>query len=71
MLVLSRRKGEAIVIDGPVPVSIRVLSGRKVKLAIEAPESVRVYREEVLERRNTPPALVLGRHLDVDEIPVS
>jgi carbon storage regulator CsrA len=51
MLVLSRRKGETVVLDGVGQVSIKVLSGRRVKLAIEAPPGVRVLREELVQRQ--------------------
>jgi len=50
MLVLSRRKGQSVVLDGVGQVSIKVLSGRRVKLAIEAPPGVRVLREELIQR---------------------
>jgi len=50
MLVLSRRKGQTVVLDGVGQVSIKVLSGRRVKLAIEAPPGVRVLREELIQR---------------------
>jgi carbon storage regulator len=51
MLVLTRRIGEEIVIDGNI--RIKVLEGRgdRVRLGITAPKSVRIDREEVHERR--------------------
>jgi carbon storage regulator len=50
MLVLSRKVGEAIVIDGGIVVRVAEVHGGRVRLAIEAPRSVRVDREEVHER---------------------
>jgi carbon storage regulator len=50
MLVLSRKIGEAIVIDGGITVRVVEVHGGRVRLAIEAPRSVRVDREEVHER---------------------
>jgi carbon storage regulator len=49
MLVLSRRQGESIVIGGDVRVTVVGVSGNQVKLSIEAPRSVPVYRSEVWE----------------------
>jgi carbon storage regulator len=48
MLVLSRRIGERIVIDGQITVKIIEVQGEKVRLGIEAPADVRVLREELL-----------------------
>ncbi len=47
MLVLSRRKGEAVIIAGNVRVEVVEVRGDKVRLGITAPESIRVDREEV------------------------
>ena len=52
MLVLSRRLGEAIVIGDSIHLTIVDVGGGKVKLGIDAPEEVRIDREEVFQRRN-------------------
>lgn len=51
MLVLTRRLGEAIVIDGCVHVQVAAIQGDKVRLGIDAPEEIRVDRLEVHQRR--------------------
>jgi carbon storage regulator len=51
MLVLTRREGETIVINGDIQVSIVALQGGKVRLGIAAPEWVTVDRKEVHDRR--------------------
>ena len=51
MLVLTRNIGEKIVIDDNIRVTIVGIKGGKVKLGIEAPDDVRVDREEVHQRR--------------------
>ena len=50
MLVLSRKVGEAIVIDGGISIRVAEIQNGRVRLAIDAPRSVRVDREEVHER---------------------
>src|SRR5215207_1862536 len=50
MLVLTRRLGEAIVISDDIIVKVVEIDGQKVRLAIEAPRSVRIDREEVRQR---------------------
>jgi carbon storage regulator len=51
MLVLTRRLGEEIVIDGDIRVKVVLIKGDKVRLGITAPEYVAVDRSEVHERR--------------------
>ena len=48
MLVLTRRLGEEIVIADNIRISVVALEGRKVRLGITAPASVRVLRLELL-----------------------
>lgn len=50
MLILTRRKGEALLIDGGIRVVVLASDGRSVRLGIEAPSDVGVVREEVAER---------------------
>jgi carbon storage regulator len=49
MLILSRKPGESIVIDGHIRVKVMRLEGDVVKLGIEAPVTVPVHRQEVYE----------------------
>jgi carbon storage regulator len=51
MLVLTRRLGESIVIDGDIKVTVIAVQGDKVRLGIAAPASIPVDREEVHRRR--------------------
>lgn len=49
MLVLSRKKNEAIVIDDNISVIVVEIRGDKVRLGIEAPKEIPVHRREVYE----------------------
>lgn len=49
MLILARRINEQIVIGDSIRVSVVDIKGDQVKLGIEAPRTVRVYRNEVYE----------------------
>jgi carbon storage regulator len=51
MLVLIRRVGEEIVIDGNIHVMVVAIKGDRIRLGISAPPSVPVDRKEVHERR--------------------
>ncbi len=47
MLVLSRKVGEKIIIDGQITISVSSVIGQRVKLAIDAPKDMVIRREEV------------------------
>jgi|GEM_PF-5890811 len=47
MLILSRKSGESLVIDGRVIVKIIRTDGDTVKVGIEAPANIPVHRQEV------------------------
>jgi carbon storage regulator len=49
MLVLSRKKNEAIVINSDIVITVVEIRGDKVRLGIVAPKDVPVHREEVYE----------------------
>ncbi len=49
MLILSRKLGESIVIDGRIHVTVMRVEGDVVKLGIAAPSEVPVHRKEVYE----------------------
>lgn len=49
MLILSRKSGESIVIDGRIIVKIMRLEGDVVKVGIDAPIEIPVHRQEVYE----------------------
>ncbi len=51
MLVLTRNIGETIVIDGRIRVTVVAIAGGKVRIGVDAPDDVRVDREEVHKRR--------------------
>ena len=47
MLVLGRKAGETIVIDGNIRVTVLEVEGDRVRLGIDAPRSVPVLRHEI------------------------
>ena len=48
MLVLSRKTGDSIQIDGGIRIIVLGLEGNRVKLGIEAPRGVAIMRSELL-----------------------
>lgn len=49
MLVLTRRIGETLIIDGDIEVTLLGVGGIQVKIGIDAPEEVEIVRDELLE----------------------
>ena len=47
MLALSRKKGEALIINNDIEITILEIKGEQVKIGISAPKEVPVYRKEV------------------------
>jgi len=54
MLVLSRKPGENIIIDGNITLTVVEVTGKVVRLGIDAPPAVRILREELMCRGHQP-----------------
>jgi carbon storage regulator len=54
MLVLSRKVGERVVIAGQIVVGILGVSGRQIRLGIEAPPEVTILRAELAVKKASP-----------------
>ena len=50
MLVLTRRLGEAITIGEDIKITVVDIDGNQVKLGVEAPRSIEIYREELYKK---------------------
>lgn len=53
MLVLRRKAGEAIVLNGTITIHVLAVEGERVKLGINAPPEVVIVRSELLEGGGT------------------
>jgi carbon storage regulator len=47
MLVLSRKRGEALIVDGNITVKVLEVRGDRVKLGVDGPPEVPIHREEI------------------------
>ena len=47
MLALTRKKGETLVLNNDIEVTVLEIRGDQVKLGVKAPREVPVYRKEV------------------------
>ena len=51
MLVLSRKIGDKLVIDGNITVEVVKISGNRISLGIVAPSNVKILRGELAEQQ--------------------
>ena len=47
MLALSRKKGESLIINNNIEITVLEVKGEQIKLGITAPKEVPIYRKEV------------------------
>jgi carbon storage regulator len=50
MLILTRKLGERITIGDDISVTLLEIKGSQVRLGIEAPKGIGIYRQEIYER---------------------
>ncbi len=65
MLALTRRKGEALVINNDIEITVLEIRGDQVKIGITAPKEVPIYRKEVyIQIENENKAAQNGKGID-------
>ncbi|MCC0641115.1 MULTISPECIES: carbon storage regulator CsrA [unclassified Clostridioides] len=50
MLVISRKKGESILIGEDIEIKVVGVDGKNIKLAISAPNDIGILRKEIYEK---------------------
>lgn len=50
MLILARKEGEAIMIGNEIKIVVLEIKNKQVKLSIDVPKSIPVFREEIYWR---------------------
>jgi carbon storage regulator len=71
MLVLTRRLGETIVIGDDIVIKIVDIHGKQIRVGIEAPTEVSVYRGEIYDRimlENKAAAQAANNHASLAEL---
>lgn len=53
MLILTRRVGETLMVGDEVTVTVLAIKGNQIRLGIDAPKTVDIYREEIYRRIQT------------------
>jgi len=50
MLILTRKPGESVYLGDDVKITIVEIKGHQIRLGIDAPRDLRIYREEIYEQ---------------------
>ncbi|GAB1409033.1 carbon storage regulator CsrA [Desulfovibrionales bacterium] len=59
MLILSRRPGQSVHVGDEIKITVLSIRGQQIKLGLEVPEFMPVFREEVYEKVQTQNTLAL------------
>jgi carbon storage regulator len=62
MLILTRKSGEDIFVDGEIRIVIKEIRGRQVRVGVEAPPEVSVYRGEIFREIREENEQAIVRH---------
>jgi len=68
MLVLRRKAGEAIVLNGVIKIYVLAVEGERVKLGIEAPPDVVIVRQELLDDLSSENRMASGAYRPVAKL---
>lgn len=71
MLVLARKKGQTIVVDGRIEVTVLEVEGDTVKIGISAPREVQIIRKELLQSVRETNEEAATAAIDVGQLKVS
>ncbi len=53
MLILTRRIGETLIIDNNISITILGIKGNQIRIGINAPKKISIYRKEIYIKINS------------------
>lgn len=68
MLVLSRKKGESIIIGDDIEIVIQSIEGDTVRVGIKAPRSVQIIRKELYEATQESNQAASASNIDIKQL---
>jgi carbon storage regulator len=71
MLIITRRAGEKVMLGDDIEVTVMEVIGNSVRLGIQAPRSVPVYREEIWEAVRAENRAAAAAPVELPQIPLA
>lgn len=68
MLILTRKKGESIIIDGNIEVTVVECEDGRVKLGIDAPRNIEILRNELFVEVEKENKSAVSKNKDLGEM---
>lgn len=68
MLVLGRKKGESIIIDDHIEITVTAVEGDLIKLGITAPKHITIHRKEIYLEIQEENKLAVTSELNLNDI---
>lgn len=69
MLVLTRKKGQSLMIGNDIEISLIDIQGDQVRIGINAPKSIPIHRKEIYEEiRNENMVAATSKDTDMSEL---
>jgi carbon storage regulator len=68
MLILTRKKGQSIILNNNIEIMISAVDGDQVKIGISAPKDVTILRKEVFDAIQKSNREAVSRNLDLSSI---
>lgn len=68
MLILTRKKGESIIIDGNIEVRIVESEDGRVKIGIDAPRSIEILRKELYDQIETENKSAISKNVNLTDM---
>ena len=68
MLILSRKKGESIIIDGNIEIKVLDIQEGKVQIGIDAPKNIDIFRKELYKSIQEENIEAANVKLDIDKV---
>lgn len=68
MLILTRKKGESIIIDGNIEVKIVECEDGKVKIGIDAPKNVEILRKELYNEIENENKSAINKNVNLGDV---
>lgn len=68
MLVLSRKKGESIIVDGNIEIKIIESEDGKVRIGIDAPKDIEIHRKEIFDMIMSENKAAINSKLNFDQL---